>query len=199
MGTMPAVSLRYCPVCGRDLQSRPAPNTCPGCGLAYDAHTCVWRSSRSWAHIAARYVTLGVLVGVGAAMLYRIEFEQVPDPSFTLVWAVLAPAAVLLFQRVVGGRIGGRFVALTPGGVLVGTRGTPVLVAWADFDRFTQRGGIPRIQRRSTAVSLAIDGIFDNAAEQTGFRAAVTAAAERWRRSEGGGRRGRGISASELE
>ena len=177
-------TLDHCPACSADLADRPPPNRCPGCGLEYDQDTRVWRSGESWASLSVGYATVGLVIGIGVAAIYRLSMDRVPNPTVALLYAVIAPALGLIARRVLGGRITGRFVALTPRGILVGTRTTPFLVPWSDFDRLAERRGEPKIRRRSTTTPVAVDDIFVDAEECAAFRNAVKSAAERYRATD---------------
>ncbi len=170
---MPEVSLEHCPACGRPLGDRPPPNQCPDCGFAYDERTRVWRSNESWARLVVVYATVGLFIGIAIAVLYRLGYEQVPNPTLALVCFLAAPLVGLAFRRVLSGRITGRFVALTPGGIVVGTRATPRTIPWHDFDRLSLRRNTPRIVQRSTGDLMPLEDIFASAAEVAAFRDAL--------------------------
>ena len=178
---MSPIHLEHCPACTCALGHRPPPNRCPDCGFAYDENTRVWTSSESWARLALTYTTIGLTIGVVVSVLYRLSFDRVPNPPLALLLSLGAPLLGLLFRRVIGGRITGRFVALTPPGIVIGTRTQPVLVPWSDFERLNERRGIPRIQQKSTSTLIAIDDIFANAAEVAAFRDELAQAAKRQR------------------
>lgn len=173
---MAAASLQQCPVCGRDLADRPPPGRCPGCGFAYDADTRVWRSSESWGRIALVYAIVGLILGLIVTALYRLGVKQVPNPMLAVACAAFAPPLGLAIRRAFSGRITGRFVAVTPGGLLVGRRSRPELFPWNDFERLVERRGELRIQLRSTAVPITLDDIFADRAELEDFRQAVAQA-----------------------
>lgn len=97
-----------------------------------------------------------------------------------LACALLAPGLGLLLRRGLTGRVTGRFVALTPGGILVGTRARPMLVAWSDFDRLTEQRGVPKLQLRSGPAPLPLDDIFSGAEEVAAFRSELKQAAKRY-------------------
>lgn len=145
-----------------------------------DAGTRVWRNEETWSRLALVYVAGGLLIGLVVAVLYRIAQGHVPDPTWALLCAALAPGLGLLFRRVIGGRITGRFVAATPSGIVVGLRGRPELIEWSDVERIRDRRGVVRIQRKSTAVPVAVDDVFGHADEITAFREAVGAGIRRY-------------------
>ncbi|MCK4341424.1 MAG: hypothetical protein KAY37_06850 [Phycisphaerae bacterium] len=183
---MPQSELERCPVCSGDLGQRPPPNHCPECGFAYDEQTRVWRSGETWARLAVIYALVGLVIGVVVATLYRVSLDRVPNPTLTLLCAVIAPAVGLVFRRGLGGRITGRFVALTPSGIMVGTRSRPLLIPWSDFNRLVERRGITRIQRHGTSILVALDDIFANEEEKVSFRNELTRASKRYRQAQQG-------------
>lgn len=174
-------ALQRCPVCGTDLAQQPVAGQCPDCGFVYDTHTRVWRSTQTWGRVALIYVAAGLILGLGAAALYRTGLEYVPNPMLAVVCAVAFPVLALTVRRVISGRITGRFVALTPRGIVVGTRSRPRVVPWNDFARVVERRGILHIQVHSSAIPIALDDVFENAAEAATFRAELTHAAKHYR------------------
>jgi hypothetical protein len=174
---MPLVDMSTCPVCGCDLAALPPPNHCPGCDFEYDEHTCVWRSSESWGRLAAWYAGVGLVAGLACVAFYRIRLEQAPHPAWPLLCLLVAPALGLLVRRILGGRITGRFVALTPAGIVVGTRPRAVVITWDNYDRLTEQRGVPKLQRHDSPVLLALDDIFATPEEYADFRAQLKAAA----------------------
>ncbi len=177
---MPAPKLDRCPACGCDLTAEPPPGRCPDCGLEYDEHTRVWLSPESWPHLAGVYCTVGLVAGLFGVAAQSISLPRVSQPIFPLVLAIAAPAVGLLFRRLIGGRITGRFVALTPPGIVVGTRNRPVLVRWAEFERLTQHRGVPKLERREHPALLPLDDIFDSPADLETFRRALKEAVRRY-------------------
>jgi len=176
---MPASKLDRCPACGCDLSARPPPDRCPDCQFEYDEHTRIWQSRESWPHLAGVYCTIGLVAGLVGAVAQSISFPRAPHPAFPLVLAVAAPALGLLYRRLLGGRITGRFVALTPAGIVVGTRSPPHVIPWAEFDRLTQERGVPKLQRRDSTALVPLDDIFDTPGELDSFRLALKEAARR--------------------
>jgi hypothetical protein len=176
---MTATGFDPCPVCARPLAELPAPNRCPECGFNYDADTLVWRSTETWRRVTAVYTAYGLIGGLICAVLYRFGFDEAPYPALPLLLALLVPAAGLFLRRLISGRITGRFVALTPGGVLVGTRPTPQLVPWDDVDRLTEPRGVPKLQRKSSETVIPLDDIFVSAEDLAAFRTALQATLRR--------------------
>lgn len=161
-----------CPVCSRPLAELPPPNRCPDCGFDYDADTRVWRSTETWRRVAVVYTAYGLIAGTVCAALYRFGSDAAPYPVLPLVLALVVPVVGLFFRRLISGRITGRFVALTPSGVLVGTRPTPELVPWDDVDRLTDQRGVPKLQRRASETLVPLDDIFAGPADLAAFHAA---------------------------
>ncbi len=170
---MPPPILDRCPVCACDLSSHPPSGRCPDCGFEYDSHTRIWRSSQSWSRLAAFYAAVGLIAGVLLSAGYS-GFGQTPRPSLPLTLTVACPALGLLWRRIVSGRITGRFVALTPAGVLVGTRSRPALVSWSAFDRLTLVRGVPKLRRRDDPVPVPLEDVFDSPRELAEFQAALS-------------------------
>ena len=172
-----------CPVCDCDLSVRSPAGRCPDCGFEYNEQTRIWRSEESWARLAFTYMAYGLLVGACISLVYRASFDHAPYPMLPLVLGLVAPALGLLWRRMIGGRISARFVALTPPGIVVGTRPQPTLVPWDDFAQLTEQRGVLRLRRRSAPVLVPLDDIFDSPDELAVFRAAVSQAARDRRRS----------------
>jgi len=180
-----ATALETCPDCGYDLHGLEPPGRCPRCGFEYDQHTRVWRSSRPWQHPALVYFIIGTAIGLVLAITYRLVRGRVPYPVFPLLFGLVYAAGGLLIRRVLTGRLSGRFVALTPKGILVGTRRRSSLIAWDDVDRVSQPKGVPKIQRHSSGVPVVLEDVFEKPEEVAAFRAEVKAAKRRY--AEGAG------------
>ena len=183
-GIVPAQALERCPNCGEDLRTLPAPNRCPDCGFAYDAQTRVWQSRESWGRLALLYTAGGLVVGVVISALYRLSFANAPYPALPLLLGLITPVAGLALRRLISGRISGRFVALTPHGILVGTRPTPLLVPWAVVDRLIEERGVPKLRCHDAPTLVPLDDIFASPAEVDEFGQALHAAMAR--RGSGG-------------
>jgi hypothetical protein len=178
-GIMAAQTLERCPNCGEDLRALPAPNRCPDCGFEYDEQTRIWQSRESWGRLACLYTAGGLVAGVIISALYRLSFTNAPYPALPLLLGVIAPVMGLALRRLVSGRISGRFVALTPRGVLVGTRPTPRLVPWDRVERVIEERGVPKLRCHDAPTLEPLDDIFASAAEVDAFgRALHTAAAQ---------------------
>jgi len=182
---MPLSTLEHCPVCAHDLTDRAPPNRCPQCGFEYDENTRVWRSSQSWPRLAVIYAAVGFILGLMVAALDRLGAKHATYPILPILGALVAPAIGLLFRRIIGGRISGRFVALTPRGILVGTRSRPLLVPWTDYDRLGEQRGVPKLYRHAKPLLIPLDDIFANPAELVAFRDALKEAARRYRQASG--------------
>jgi hypothetical protein len=173
-------ALTVCPLCGRDLHDRPPPNQCPGCGFRYDAHTRVWRSQRAWTLVAIRYVAIGLVLGLVAAGLYRLSQPASPYPVLPLLTAAAGGGLGLFFRWLVGGRIAGRFVAVGPDGIHVGTRPQAKLIPWSQFERVRDQRGILRIQCHDSGTLTPLDDIFDSPADAQSFVTTVQQAARHY-------------------
>jgi hypothetical protein len=178
---MPAQKLNSCPHCGRDLRACPPPNQCPGCGFEYDAQTRVWQSRESWGRLACLYTAAGLVAGVVISALYWLSFADAPYPALPLLLGLIAPAVGLALRRLISGRISGRFVALAPRGVLVGTRPTPVLVPWEAVERVVEERGVPKLRCHEAPTLVPLDDIFASPAEVNEFAKALQAAITRHR------------------
>jgi hypothetical protein len=183
-GIMPAQTVDHCPNCGEDLRALPPPNRCPECGFEYDTYTRVWQSRESWGRVACLYTAGGLVAGLVISVLYRLSFANAPYPALPLLLGLIAPIAGLTLRRLVSGRISGRFVALTPGGVLVGTRPTPLLVPWDAVERLIEERGVPKLRCHEAPTLVPLDDIFTGPAEVDEFGRTLQAALARHR---GGG------------
>jgi hypothetical protein len=182
---MSATGLKTCPDCGCDLRGLPPPARCQECGFQYDEHTRVWRSRQPWQRHALVYFVIGTVIGLLLAIIYRLVRGHVPYPVFPLLFGLVYAAGGLLIRRVLTGRLSGRFVGVTPKGILVGTRRRSSLIAWDDVDRVSQPKGVPKIQRHSSGVPVALEDVFDKPEDVAAFRAEVKAAKRRY--AEGAG------------
>ena len=128
------------------------------------------------------------LLGLGAGLLvtlgYRLKFGEVPNALLPIVTGIVVAVLGLLVQRVLSGRVSGRFVALVPGGILIGTRRPSRLIPWNDVGRIRIRGRVPKIECLSSGVAVSLEDIFESAAEMTAFRNAVRAALKARQRSK---------------
>jgi len=183
---MPEVELQHCPACGSPVRPCTEQTVCTVCQFTYDAYTRVWRSAESWRRVAANYATLGILVGCAAAILYRLQVAHAPNPMLPLILGLAAPVLGLGLRCLISGRITGRFVALTPPGILVGTRRRPTLLPWADFDQLTDQRGVPKLRLHASETLVPLEDIFASAQELADFRSALHAAAQRYRATRPG-------------
>lgn len=123
------------------------------------------------------YLGFGLLLG-----LIVLAMEDAATTAFgktlPLLLALGAPAVGLAFRQSIFGRISGRFVALTPGGIVVGTRGRPRTVTWEEFERLGERRGVPVLYLHESGVQVPLDDIFRDSQELGEFRAALKAAAK---------------------
>ena len=176
---MPTAGLEQCPDCQADLSALTPPGCCPNCGFEFDRHTRAWRSRRSWQHYAVAYGLLGLGVGLLVTVSYRLRFGEVPNALLPVATGLSVAVLGLLMHRVLSGRMSGRFVALTPRGILVGTRRRGLLVPWDDVRRVSARGHVPKIKRRSRSNSVPLEDVFDGPAELAAFQEAVKEARRR--------------------
>jgi hypothetical protein len=170
-----------CPNCGHELAGRSTAGRCPACPFEFDEHTRVFCSEQTWARLALGYATAGLVAGVVISALYWLNVKDAPYPALPLLLGLVAPALGLALRRSLSGRITGRFVALTPPGILVGTRPAPRLVPWDDFEQLTEQRGVLRIRCRDEATLIPLDDIFAGPAEVAAFEQAVLQAARRYR------------------
>jgi len=178
--SMSATGLEICPDCGCDLRGLPPPGCCPQCGFEYDEHTRVWRSRQPWQRHALVYFVIGTAIGLLLAIIYRLVRGHVPYPVFPLLFGLVYAAGGLLIRRVLTGRLSGRFVAIMPKGILVGTRRRSSLIPWDDVDRVSQPRGVPKIQRHSSGVPVVLEDVFEKPQEVAAFRAEVKTAKKRY-------------------
>jgi hypothetical protein len=136
----------------------------------------IWRTAETWHHIAWRYAVFGLLLGILLCALYRVRLAEVPDPMLALLSAILAAGLGLLVRRLLGGRVSGRFVAVTPNGILLGTAVRPEFIPWSDVERVVEHRGVLRLQCSTSAVPHPLEDIFADTAQRTEFAAVVQAA-----------------------
>ncbi len=166
-----------CPLCGTTLVPSTTPTACVGCGFPYDAQTRIWRSSDTPARLGARYAVVGGLAGLAVAMAYPAPVRADRYASVPLLGALVAIALGLAIRRLAGGRISGRFVAMTPSGLIFVTRGRPTRVPWENLDGLERRRGVVRVRVRGKSATVPLADVFSNQLEQQEFCAAVRAAA----------------------
>lgn len=135
--------------------------------------------------LGIRYAIAGLVLGLAISLLYRMNVDEAPYPMLPLALGLIAPAVGLFIRRLISGRVAGRFVALTPIGIVVGTRPRPTIVPWGDFDRVTEQHGILKLQRQNDPALIPLDDIFAGPADAAAFRQTLTAAARQRRRSSG--------------
>jgi hypothetical protein len=177
---MPIVGPDRCPDCGVALDELPPPNRCPDCGFEYDEHTRVWRSGKSWQHYAVGHGLIGLVLALVLAVSYRLVRGEVPHPAFPLLFALAYAGVGLLIRRVLMGRLSGRFVAITPRGVLVGTRRRSALIGWEDVERLSHSKGVPKLRRRSSGVAVPLEDIFNRPEDLATFRMELKAGRQRY-------------------
>ncbi len=172
---MATTPIERCPVCGNRLAVSQSPTACADCGFEYDRDTRVWCSAETWGRVGLTYAAWGVGVGVAVAAVQRLAPSNAPYayPALPLVCALLTPTFGLLVRRLVSGRITGRFVALTPPGIVVGTRPRPLLIRWSEFQRLGDRRGLPRLHFNDSRQPVALEDIFNTPAEFSDFKAAL--------------------------
>jgi hypothetical protein len=170
---MPEVNVEICPDCGRDLRPHAAAGKCPECGFEFDAHTRVWRSSRSWQRHFLYNALVGLTAGILLTIAHRLLHGEVPNPLLPILTGLAVALAGLAFDRVLGGRLSGRFVALTPAGIVLGTRRRPRLIVWDEIHRLNTRGRVPKLELTSDAADVPLEDLFDTPAEFDDFRRAL--------------------------
>lgn len=180
---MPASVFHQCPVCLTPRESPALPGQCAACGFALDAHSAVWRTRTRTTDVAVRYALAGVIVGILMALVYPTGTQRAAYAITPLVLGLAAAAGGLTLRRLFSGHIQDRFVALTPAGIVVGTRTPPLLIPWERFDRIVVRRGFLRIEQVGDQPLHTLDDIFASAAEAEVFRQAVTAAVRRYART----------------
>ncbi|MGD8454652.1 MAG: hypothetical protein PVJ57_22795 [Phycisphaerae bacterium] len=171
--------LTTCPECQADLRELAPPASCPGCGFAFDVETCVWRSSRSWQHAYVVYGLMGLVTGLAVAGVERLSAGEVSNALLPIVAGLSVAVLGLLLHRVLTGKLSGRFVAVTPAGIVVGLRRPARLIPWSDYRRLVTRGRVPSIECHATPVPVALEDVFENDEELTAFAAALRRAGER--------------------
>ena len=177
-------SLDTCPSCQADLKGVGPEGRCARCGFEYDEHTRVWRARRTWHHHVVAYGLIGLIAGLGLALAERLTGADVENDLLPVVTGLVVAAGGLLLHRALTGRLSDRFVALTPRGILVGTRPTAQLIPWKDVRLVTLRGRNPRVERHSTGTPAVLEDVFDTPEEIAAFRQATTASRERYTQAE---------------
>ena len=168
---MPEAGLQTCPDCGEDLTAVQPPGRCATCGFEFDEQTRVWRPTRTWHHHSVLYGVLGLAAGLLVTVGYRLEFDEVPNPLLPIAAAIGVAVLGLIMDRVLVGRMSDRFVALTPVGVLIGTRRRSRLVPWGDVAKLRIRAGrVPRLECQSEGVTIPLEDLFDTPTELAAFR-----------------------------
>jgi len=120
------------------------------------------------------------VIGLALALVYRFIRGEVPQPVFPLLFAVLYAVGGMVIRRTLSGRLSGRFVAVTPRGVVVGTRRPSRLILWKDVERASERKGVPRIDVRGSGVPIALEDVFDGPEDVAAFREEVKQARRRY-------------------
>ncbi len=173
--------LQSCPECGEAFTRPGASGRCPGCGFEFDEHTRIWRHERSWPRRVVNYGLLGLAVGAVAVVGYRLELGEVPNAVLPIVLAMIIATLGTLMDRLLVGRLSNRFVAITPRGLLIGTRRNATLLPWGAVARLrTQPGRVPRVELGGDEPAVALEDVFDSAAEFEAFRQAFNAARRRY-------------------
>ena len=130
------------------------------------------------------YGLIGLLVGLGLALGQRLSRGEVENALLPVSTGLIIAAGGLLLHRALTGRLSDRFVALTPRGILVGTRPNAELIPWKDVRRVTTRGRTPRVERHSTGMPVALEDVFDSSDELAEFRQDATASRERYTQAQ---------------
>jgi hypothetical protein len=168
---VPETDLKTCPDCGQNLTE--PHGECPECGFNYDERTRIWRSRRSWQHHFLYNALVGLTAGLLVTIVHRIVHGAAPNPLLPIVTGVVVALAGLAFDRVLGGRLSGRFVALNPSGVVLGTRRRRRLVNWAEIHRLNARGRVPKLELTGDQPDVSLEDVFDTPAEFDDFRRAL--------------------------
>lgn len=170
-----------CPECGYRLTGLPAAHRCPECGFEYDEHTVIFRPSRTWTIYALAlalpaflaYLFSGVLfVAIAGLIGHRLALVLCP----TVAFCVLLLVVVQLWRS----NRRGRFVAVTPAGIVGRTHLRHFRVPWSGFGSMSTIDIAPWIKPRGDAADIKLPGIFDNQAEKDRFREAVETARRRY-------------------
>jgi hypothetical protein len=105
-------AIGQCPRCNAPLAGLPAVHRCPRCGLAYDAHTRVWRPTGIWRYgkVCTLVAVAGVSVPIGIIKASSLGAEGVLAGMACFAGWV-AMLALMIHLR-------GPFIAVTPNGVV---------------------------------------------------------------------------------
>jgi hypothetical protein len=168
---VPETDLKTCPDCGQSLAE--PHGECADCGFQYDERTRVWRCGRSWQHRFLYNALAGLAAGLLVTIAYRTAHGAAPNALLPILTGIAVALAGLAFDRLLSGRLSGRFVALTPSGVVLGTRRQRRLVPWSDIHRLNTRGRVPKLELIGDQPDVPLEDVFDTRAELESFRRAL--------------------------
>jgi hypothetical protein len=149
--------------------------------LELDAYTRVWQSHGSAQRRAVLYGLTGLAVGLLVTLGYRTSCGEAPNALLPVVAGLAVIALGLLMDRLLSGRLSGRFVAVTGRGIVVGVRRQRRLISWEEAGQVKLRGRVPKIEQLGTATLLALEDVFEDATEIAAFRQAVETGRRRYR------------------
>lgn len=169
-----------CPRCGAPLRPPPPAQPCAACGLPLDDASRIWRSQRSWHHYAVAYGLLGLGAGLAAALLRRLAVGEIENALLPILTGLAVAVVGLTLHRILTGRLTGRFVAITPAGLIVGTRRENQLLPWGEIRRVRIQGRVPSIELKADPLPVVLEDVFHSAAELAEFRSACQTAQARY-------------------
>jgi hypothetical protein len=177
---MPAPGLEHCPRCGYDLRGLPGNHRCPECGFEYDEQTWIRRPK----HPRSAYVPL-VLAGVwSVAQTFRLVRSIVGgDPlltPFTVVGSLALPVIIALTFKLRSTNRRGRFIAVTPFGIVVRTAQREESIPWHAIRSVAPAGRVVLIRWRDDSGAFQLEHSFDNNLEANAFRTAFERALQRY-------------------
>jgi hypothetical protein len=168
---VPEAYLKTCPDWGRHLAEQQG--QCADCGFPYDERTRIWRCGRSWHHRFLYNALIGLTAGLLLTIAYRITHGAAPNALLPILTGIAVALAGLAFDRLLAGKLSGRFVALVPSGVIVGTRRRRRLVPWRQIHRLNTRGRVPKLELTGDEPDVPLEDVFDTPAELESFRRAL--------------------------
>ena len=170
-------------MCDYPLHGLPSAHQCPECGLPYDPLQALWRQSNPW-----RVYLVAVIAAI-AVSLYGGNIVLLFQQAIGTTWAFLLYASVVLcvlvfvLMHIRRAMRRGRFAAITPEGIVIGTLGLRmrrVMIRWNELSMISAVDFVPWIKRLRKDRNLSLIGIFENRNEIKEFKAAVAEAQHRY-------------------
>lgn len=141
---MSDAGLSHCPDCQYDLRAHPPPNRCPECGFQFDEFTFVWRPRKSWKFYMAVIAPNAYLIVQFPILIFRWNYRLI-DWTYMFISILLIGLLFWLLICVRSANKRGRYVAVTPKGIVIRQVGEPTVIAWGvvksiEFNRAAKFG-----------------------------------------------------------